>query len=362
MKQFIGCDVHKRYSVFVAMNENGKASRAVRVRHDNEELTNYLEALPAGTPVAVETTGHWYWLLDAIERAGLEPHLAHALAAKRMMVGPNKTDKLDAKGLATLLLNGTLPEVWVPSGPLRDMRGLMRSRLAVRRLGTVLKNRISAALGRYGLPKQFRGDLFGQSPASKQCLKQSLEALPRLTRFATEYELELLAGVEACVSALNEQIAASVGRLGWVHRLRTLPGVGKILGPTIYLEIGQVQRFPTEAHLAAYAGLVPRVSSSGGQTRLGRTRRECNHFLKWAFVEAAEVIAAHEEAMSPRHVVRLFRRVKNNKPDRHNKAVVAVARHLAEAAWHVLSRNQDYREPQPTAGMMQRYHTAGHPL
>ncbi len=105
MQQFIGCDVHKKYSVFVSMDETGKAGRAVRVAHGNGELERYLKSLPAGAPVAVETTGHWYWLLDAIEAAGLEPHLAHALAAKRMMGGANKTDKLDAKGLATLLLN-----------------------------------------------------------------------------------------------------------------------------------------------------------------------------------------------------------------------------------------------------------------
>ncbi len=68
MKQFIGCDVHKRYSVFVSMDEAGKASRAVRVTHGDGELETYLSGLPAGTPVAVETTGHWYWLLDAIRR------------------------------------------------------------------------------------------------------------------------------------------------------------------------------------------------------------------------------------------------------------------------------------------------------
>jgi transposase len=362
MKQFIGCDVHKRYSVFVTVDESGKASRAVRVTHGNGELETYLSGLPAGTPVAVETTGHWYWLLDAIEKAGLEPHLAHALAAKRMMVGPNKTDQLDAKGLATLLLNGTLPEVWVPGGNVRDLRGLLRSRLALRRMGTALKNRISSALARYGLPQQFKGDLFGSGLAATKCREESIAALPAHSRFATEQEWKLLQAVEDGVGALTAEMAGSIGKLGWVRRLRTLPGVGEILGPTIYLEIGQVERFPTPAHLAAYAGLVPRVISSGGHTRLGRTRRECNRFLKWAFVEAAEAIVAHQESMAARHVVRLFRRVKNNKPDRHNKAVVAVARHLAESAWHILERNQDYREPQPTPGMIQRFHTVGRPL
>jgi transposase len=245
MKQFIGCDVHKKYSVLVSVDETGTASRAVRVAHGGEELTTYLSSLPAGTSVAVETTGHWYGLLDEIEKAGLAPHPAHALAAKRMMVSPNKTDKLDAKGLAILLRNGTLPEVWVPSGELRDVRGLMRSRLAARRFGSALKNRISAALARYGLPKEFRGDLFGTNEAAQRAWRQSLAALPQQTRFATEREWNRLQEVEKNVKQLNEQIGGSVGKIGWVRRLRTLPGIGEILGPAICLEIGHVSRFAT---------------------------------------------------------------------------------------------------------------------
>ena len=107
---------------------------------------------------------------------------------------------------------------------------------------------------------------------------------------------------------------------------------------------------------------MPRVISRGGPTRLDRTRKECHHFLKWAFVEAAEVIVAHQESLRARPVVRWYRRVKSNKPERHNQAVVAVARHLAESAWPILTRNQDYREPQPTPGMLQRFHAAGRPL
>ena len=70
--------MHKRYSVFVTVDESGQASRAVRVAHGNGELEGY--SLPDSTSVAVETTGHWYWILDAMEKAGLEPHLAHTLA------------------------------------------------------------------------------------------------------------------------------------------------------------------------------------------------------------------------------------------------------------------------------------------
>ncbi len=159
MKQFIGCDVHKKYSVFVSVDETGRASRqrfTWLTRAAN--WRRCLETLPAGSPVAVETTGHWYWIFDAIENAWLDPRLTHALAAKRMMVSPNKTDKVDARGLATLLLNGSLPEVWAPGAEIRD---LMRSRLAMRRIGTSLKNRIGAGFARYGLPENWTGELYG---------------------------------------------------------------------------------------------------------------------------------------------------------------------------------------------------------
>lgn len=136
-----------------------------------------------------------------------------------------------------------------------------------------------------GLPKQFRGDLFGTGETAQRVWQESLAALPEQTRFATGKEWRLLQEVEKNVEQLNAQIGGSVGKLGWVRRLRTLPGIGEILGPTIYLEIGLVSRFPTPAHLASYAGLAPRVLSSGGCTRLGRIRKECNHFLKGAFVE-----------------------------------------------------------------------------
>jgi len=61
----------------------------------------------------------------------------------------HKTDKLDAQGLATLLRNGTLPEVWIPPGELRDQRELLRLRIFLVRLRTRVKNRIHGTLSRH---------------------------------------------------------------------------------------------------------------------------------------------------------------------------------------------------------------------
>ena len=151
MKQFIGCDVHKKFSLFVALNEKGEASRPVRVEHDRATMRAFLRQWPQKTPVAVETSGHYYWLVDEIEAAGLEPHLAHAGETKKRMGKTHKSDKLDAQGLAMLLRNGTLPEVWIPPAELRDQREMLRLRMSLVKRRTQVKNRIHGALARYNV-------------------------------------------------------------------------------------------------------------------------------------------------------------------------------------------------------------------
>jgi hypothetical protein len=128
-----------------------------------------------------------------------------------------------------------------------------------------------------------------------------------------------------------------------VKRLQTMPGVGKILGPVIALEIGDVHRFANAERLASSCGLVPRVFSSGSHTRLGGTSRFVNLYLKWAFVETANC-AIRLRGSQYRHVRELFQRLQPAKG--HGRAAVAVARHLAEAAFWMLTKEQDYRPPQ----------------
>lgn len=64
---YMGCDAHRKYSIFVAVDEKGKASAPVRVEHDRAAFRRYLRGLRPGSPVAVEATGSWYWLVDELE-------------------------------------------------------------------------------------------------------------------------------------------------------------------------------------------------------------------------------------------------------------------------------------------------------
>src|ERR1700756_4195883 len=76
MQQFIGCDAHKKFSVFVAVNEKGHAGEALRVTHDRQLYRDFLAPLPAHSTIAVEATGSYGWVVDEMERAGHRPNFA----------------------------------------------------------------------------------------------------------------------------------------------------------------------------------------------------------------------------------------------------------------------------------------------
>jgi transposase len=340
MNNYIGCDAHKKYSVFVTINESGQCSSAERVGHERELYRKYLTCLPPESPIAIESVGNWYWMIDEMERAGHQPILVNPKKAKLLMGHINKTDKLDARGLAMLNLHGTLPAVWIPPAELRDQRELVRMRMSFVSIRTKLKNRIQATLAKYALSID-ASDIFGKK--GRVLLNQAIQALPPETLLSMQEHLKLLDQVSLQISQIEIRIREIVELTPQMLLLKSLPGVGNILAITIALEIGDISRFPDAMHLASYCGTVPRINSSGGKTYYGQVRTDINHYLKWAFVEAASGIAAQAKHLEGRHVVVLLNRIQSHKG--HSKAIVAVARHLAEASYCMLRKGSPYQEP-----------------
>lgn len=341
MKQYIGCDAHKKYSIFSSIDEAGRRGCPVRVEHDRRIYAGFLRTLPEGSVIAVESIGSWYWMIDEMEKAGHEPALVDPRKAKLMMGQVNKTDKLDADGLAVLNRNGTLPRIWIPSSGIRDQRELPRMRTAMVGMRTKLKNRIHAALAKYNIQIDAVSDIFGVE--GRRLLAEALVQLPSETRHATEEQIELLDETQKHIEAAEDRIKELIKTTPEMMLLDTLPGVGPILAIICALEIGSVDRFRSASALASYAGTVPRERSSGGKVRFGTIRPDVNRYLRWALIEAVNCIILQAARHPEWHTVRLYQRIKQHKG--HGKAVVAVARHLAEAAFWVLKKRVPYREP-----------------
>ena len=339
--EFIAFDSHKRYTQASVASSGGNVIRESRIPHEPGAIRAFLATCESASPVAVEAIGNWYWIVDEIEQAEMFPKLVHPRKAKLMMGMINKTDKLDARGMNRLQINGTLPTVWIPPGALRDQRDLPRTRMILVQQRTRLKNRVHATLAKYALSISDVKNIFDKK--NGEILSDRVHQLPTETRYAKECLLEHLSFVGDRIVALEKRMREVLLETPEVRLLMSLPGIGFILAVVIALEIGDISRFPSAPCLASYAGTTPRVHSSGGKTRYGHLRTDVSHYLKWAFVEAANTISMYARHWPDRHVVRLYRRLRERKG--HQKAVGAVARHLAEASFGMLKRNVEYMDP-----------------
>src|SRR5512136_1365478 len=204
MGEYIAFDSHKRYTWVDREDHSTGKSRYHRLEHAPGAVRGYLSGCEPGTGVAVEATGNWYWIVEEIEQAGLQPLLVHPLKAKLMMGLINKTDKLDVHGLNRLHRNGTLPTVWIPPRELRDQREITRGRMVMASHRTRLKNRIQSTLNKYGWAGTDASDPYGKK--ARVQLIAGIQQLPPETSQMTAALLKQLDFVQDQIDETEKRI------------------------------------------------------------------------------------------------------------------------------------------------------------
>jgi transposase len=339
----IAFDSHKHYTLARVETQQGQKIAEQRINHEHGNIYNFLANFEKGTKVAIETIGNWYWIVNEIEQADMQPMLVHAKKAKLMIGSINKTDKLDVRGLNLLQRTGTLPTVWIPPGEIRDKRELARTRMVFANQRTRLKNRIHSVIDKYGYQNRFAdmSDIFGSK--GRAILNDCLKLLPAQTAYTAKLLLVHLDTVCSRIDSIEARMKKVFESNEDIELLMSLPGIGFILAVVISLEAGDINRFASAQKFAGYCGIVPRVHSSGDKVRYGSLRTDCNHYLKWAYSEAGNSVAVNRFTHSQRHVSKLYNRIRSRKG--HCTAVGAVGRHLSEATYWVLSKREKYVEP-----------------
>jgi transposase len=154
-------------------------------------------------------------------------------------------------------------------------------------------------------------------------------------QLAAAVQQEQIAGLNRGIEQIKKLVLAKVRRLPCHAKLNTLPGVGRILGMTIALEVGEIGRFAGPGQFASYCRAVDSRRTSNDKGK-GWNNRKCgNKYLAWAFVEAAN-FAKRYDAQSRRWFDRKAARTCGV------LATKALACKLAKAAWHVMSGNVAY--------------------
>src|SRR5215216_6031036 len=158
---YVGIDLHRKSSQIAVLGEEGGELVSRRIVNDPATFLDLLGQLEEPR-VALEATYGWEWLADLLEDAGYELHLAHPLRTKAIAAARVKTDAVDARTLAHLLRTDLLPEAYVAPRELRDLRDLLRHRIALTQMRSALKNRVHALIAKHGVQHGY-SDLFGAS-------------------------------------------------------------------------------------------------------------------------------------------------------------------------------------------------------
>jgi transposase len=281
MNQYIGIDLHKAFFQVAAMTQTGERIWEGKYPRTPEGLEAFRARCSARSAVAVEATTPTWSFVDQIVGDVGRICIVDTRKTKLKAGYAAKTDRLDARRLADALRRESVVSIYVPSPAIRELRELCRHRLMLTQLRTRVLQRLRALLLRHGLgdpPVRTLRSGPGQAWLNQVVLPpRATDTLRSLRRVDCDLT-DSLAHVEADVRQ-----AADADPI--VGRLRTIRGVGPVIGLTLRAEIADIARFATPGHLASYAGLVPRVDSSATRTRYGRITKTGSPWLRWALGE-----------------------------------------------------------------------------
>jgi transposase len=333
---YAGLDLSRKRLDFHLLDAEGVTVEVGAAPPDADGLRRLSERLDRhGAPIraGIESMNGARFVHDQLERAGWQVEVADAQKVKGLAPLACKTDRIDAWVLAELCRRDLVPAIWLPDPHVRAERERARWRLHLVRHRSSLKQRVHAVLLAHGKPCPV-SDLFGNS--GRRLLAQL--ALPEPWSGNVRASLRLIDELEREIGDCEHELR----RLGADHRyvplLVTVPGIGWVLAYTIAAEIGDIARFASPRKLAGYTGLCPRVYQSGESDRRGSLAKQGPKYLRWALVEAAVHASTH-----PTYHDRYQRTKTRLGKQRGTKvAQVDLARRLAEAIWHMLTRDQPF--------------------
>ncbi len=270
---------------------------------------------------------------DTLEQAGWAVEIADAQKVKGLAPLACKTDKIDSQVLATLSHRDLVPAIWLPDPRVREERELARFRLHLVKHRSMLKHRIHSTLINFGRPCPVT-DLFG---VEGRKLLERLE-VPEPWRGNVTASLSLIDDLEAQIADANKRLKAGHAGHPYIPLLMSAPGIGWVLAFTIAAEIGEIERFASPEKLTGYTGLCPRVNQSGDKDRRGPITKHGPTYLRWALIEATMHALKH-----PAYSARYQRNKRRLGKQRGAKvAQIDIARRLAHAIWHMLSRSEEF--------------------
>jgi transposase len=361
-----GSDVHQKSITACILTPEGKEIQTFRSM--TASLLAMIDWIKGHrcNHVAMESTGVlWKPIVNLLESEDIEFIVVNAAHMKALP--GRKTDVKDAEWIATLLQHGLLKGSYIPDRNQRELREVVRYRRSLiqdraRELNRICKileganiklssviSQVTGVSGRAMLLAMIHGETDperlaelarGRMKSKKDDLVLALDGrMNRHQRLMLETMIQHIDFLDEQITSLDEEVAQRLGPFQEaLKRMDTIPGIGRRTAEQVLAELGAdlKSRFPTAGHLCSWAGLAPGQNQSAGKHRSSKARKG-NKYLRQAMTEAAQSVSRSDNYLGAQ-----FRRIAARRGNQ--RAAVAVAHSMMTMIYHMLTKNEEYRE------------------
>jgi transposase len=325
MSLYSAIDLHSNNGVLSIIDGDDRVQFERRLPNELAAVLGALEPYRERiSAIAVESTYNWYWLVDGLMEHGYDVRLVNTAAVPQYDGLKHGNDHTDARHLAHLLRLGILPEGFIYPREQRGVRDLLRRRFHLVHQAVSLAHAMQAAWSRrsgHGISVN----------ALRQITDEDIGAafVDPMERLAVLAQLKVWRVIEQQVDQVEKWVLDAIKPSPGLKALRTTPGIGVVLGSTIVLETGPINRFAQVGDYASYCRMVDSKRLSNGKKK-GSGNAKCgNGYLCWAFIEAANYAVRYSEEV---------RRWCDRKASKRLRvvAIKATAHKLARSSYYLL--------------------------
>jgi transposase len=280
---YSGVDLHADAMYVCILDQTGEIVLHKNLPTRPKDFLKAVKPFREDLVVAAECMFTWYWLSDLCAREKIPFVLGHALYMRAIHGGKAKNDKIDSHKIAHLLRGGNLPQAYVYPEPMRSTRDLLRRRNHLARKKAELLSHIQNTATQYNLPEPL-----GRIAKPSERVDIPSKFRDPSVRRMVEIDLATVEHYEHLLDSLERELE----RIATGHDpvclalLKSIPGVGKILGMVMLYEIENIARFPRVQDFASYCRLVKPAKDSNGKSYGHSGKKIGNAHLRWAFGEA----------------------------------------------------------------------------
>lgn len=320
---YIGVDLHSNSFTVCRLEADGSESFET-YQLAGADLDRFCAGLDADDEIAVEATGNSAWFREQVLSCVGRVVTVNPRQFQVIRKSVNKTDRNDARALAVFLSKDMLPETRAKSVAESELGSLTHTRDLLVKQRTRLLNKIHALFNRHGLK------LKKESLGSKRAL-----AKLEIGRFSPLEQIELTIvrdqaiSLTAAIAKLDKEIEAAAKKHDGYDGLVSIKGVGPRAAAVFLSSIGDVDDFDSADKLAAYLGIVPKVSQSNETDNRGRITKRGNKLARTTLVQCTLIAIRYSGYLNA-----FYRRIKERRGA--GKAIIATARKLLKIIFDTL--------------------------